>query len=340
MVTPPARAAWRLATFWAALLLGAGSWLAGCQSPPRAWGPFEQIEIGKPLPADLPAGAVRGQLGVSLLEATNPSQMESTHAEGLAIRILTDDDGRVIAKSQLWASLEVGVFYRWRYRYVFEFEAPQPIRAPAGNWGLRPELGIASTMSSAQCFLESNLAGGGWAADLDHLRNGTNHLLVETRDLAAKVDAVAKKNHARIAALEANAVLEVAVASFAGTLAAYQPDRIRQYMSAGTRADYPLDNTIEQAMFAQTLLNLGPPALRPAKEYDAYLLMKVSARLFSKIAGIFSDRPNLAGLDRPGFQWQSGAVFGPEFTLRNVDGRRIRMELADSFTTATASGDR
>ena len=111
---------------WVAVSMLALSTLAGCGGL-EVWEEFDKIEVGKPLPAELPEGMQRTHLGASLV-ALPIAQKEAPPDLVADLRLadaICDDSGVVIAKSNLEFKLAYRpLFIAGSYKYVIELDVP------------------------------------------------------------------------------------------------------------------------------------------------------------------------------------------------------------------------
>jgi len=135
---------------WITLGVIATSILAGCGGLP-VWDQFDKIEVGRPLPAELPEGMERTHLGASLI-AISKVEKEPPPDFAAGFRLadaLCDDSGVVIAKSNLELNLAHRLlFIAGSYKYVIELDVPrEAFRNLPWNCGAPRELSWAAVTS-------------------------------------------------------------------------------------------------------------------------------------------------------------------------------------------------
>lgn len=121
-----------LSVWWAVAISGLVACLAGCSSLDRD---YESIQIGQPLPTDLPANTHRSASGLSMA-----LDREGIWESAELVRVLACADGAVMAKEHLREETKNAVLLlvtTTEARCVIESQIPaDALRAPAEGWKL------------------------------------------------------------------------------------------------------------------------------------------------------------------------------------------------------------
>lgn len=290
----------------------------GCSKTRQA---FDAIELGKPLPDQgagvLPRHIHRCAVGAACSEisALYVPRMVSISS----LRVLTDDDGTVDAKSHAYFGGTIwGLLVSDDCHYVLEVDVPpEAFRDTPQDWGVDEDRGMDLALIS--CF--GSLKGLQDAIDPPGPSSGPA-VRPATQSASGPASTITR-----------NAVRTRLMNAFA-ELAMKPPGTVANATSATatTRATAPAGSSESEHRPHVGLYMIATKALldamrSPAQDPDdifgaAFLCLAVGGVEYAP----FTQLGAFSGVTRPGYDWRHTMPDGVTCRVRNLGGRRIRLE--------------
>lgn len=317
----------------------------GCGGP--IWPPFEAIHVGGLVPSaqTLPPDMVRDDLGLGYTGTDSNDTM--LHPSAMLVRALSDEGGKVTAKSYTRLSLaHHTALITGEYRYILEVEIPQgSFRDTVTGWRapdellllarcspLSPMLLDVAPMPAERSPVSRAPSGPGPSsqgpsatslgpASLADAEARLSLLLIRWRKTLSEM----KEGVAKGKTWQERVALAMATA-----LPAARPLSERD-LASRPLAEYHCENVAEYLMYAKILLDVGPSskALREMPDPGAVgpLLCLFKDIGHERLIGLLSDAGAFQQVTRPGHVWRLTTWDGVSFQVRNLGSRCVRVEV-------------
>ena len=316
---------------------------AGCTGP-DVWEGFEQIELGKPLPTELPEGMQRTHLGAAYIGSIDADAHGNLDDDMRVMNALTDEAGNVIAKSVLDVKMAHRIlFVACEYKFAIELDIPaEAFAVPVKKWKAPEELrGLAlvseqlgATIIQSRPEPTSAPADGEESKELVHtlanVRNGLNGCLIDLRNGEKTVTEATEKSLAQQESPGwVDRLMTAHVHAFFFAMGIHgRMEAMAEPMAAAETTEYPLANVSEALLYHKLLLNV---AARPREQADydgtsVPLVMYMDAAA-SRVLDLLSDRGAFSEVAEEGSNRFKGTLDGMSIRVRNLGGRRVRVEV-------------
>lgn len=309
----------------------------GCQIPAVS-DDFEQIELGRPLPAELPVGMERTVLGAGLIGSINPESRSMTNADMQIINALTNETGNVVAKSYLAVKMSHCIlFIAGSYTYVIELDVPaEAFKNTTKAWKVPQELlfisqnqmiGIALRekepfVTASQSKNDDTQAES--TVTLADMKRRANIFLLSTKEA---IQAMEKPPKCSIFDLEgACKKIGEAFAAASKTM-----ERLKA-LPKDEPIIYALSNVPEAILYYRILLG-GTMCNKPDDEQcPASPLMYMYVKWIQpRVIELLTDHSAFAGATEAGYDRSILTLDGMNLRVRNIGGRRVRVEISGTL---------